>query len=125
MTMLVKWSAVMWDMGVPHFDGAFAAREYGLAAPLAHGPLLAALHRRALTDWLAPTDRIAQHEVRLRSPCVAGSVVRIATTIDAVEPRGAAGATVHVSSSMTDQDATIVSVASARCHLADAENDDA
>lgn len=85
MTILVKWSAVLWDMGIPHFDAEYVQNVYGLRTPLVNGPLMAAYHRAALTDWMGPSGSIERHSVRLMGPVIAGETVTVETRIEAVE----------------------------------------
>lgn len=119
MTLLIKWTAAVWDMGVPHFDADYVKEVYGLDAPLAHGPLMAALHRRAVTDWLTPRDLLASHRVEFRSPCVAGDTVTVATTVDQLDQEADGTTIAEVSAVMTKQDGSITSISRGRCILRD------
>jgi acyl dehydratase len=114
-TMLIKWSAVLWDMGIPHFDADYCRRVYGLDAPLAHGPLLAALHRRAVTDWLGSAGYVVSHEVRFHRPVVVGDVVTVDTEITRVSSRPSVE--LAVASMMTNQHGQVVSSGTGQCGM--------
>ena len=87
----------------------------GWDRPLVNGPLLAALHRRALTTWLTPHDRLLEHRTRFTSPVLSGEDVTIDLRLDESAPAGE----VALSSTMRDRAGHEVSSSRARCQLAD------
>lgn len=67
---LVRWSAAIWDLGLPHIDPDYARQVYGLPHAVAHGPFINAALARLVTDWMDPADRIRQHRGRFRRTAV-------------------------------------------------------
>jgi acyl dehydratase len=115
-TMMIRWTAVLWDMGTPHFDWDYARECYGLPAPLVHGPMLAALNRRVLTDWMTPEDTFVSHSTRLRGVSACGDHAISRTEITSVEQRPA-GVRIGLATTMTNQWGSVTSLSDGVCLL--------
>jgi hypothetical protein len=116
-SMMVRWTAVLWDMGTPHFDWVYARDCYDLPSPLVHGPMLAAFNRRVLTDWMHPRDQIVSHRTRLRGVSACGDHAIVQTSITTVD-RHDDHVLVGVESTMINQWGGTQSLGAGVCRLA-------
>jgi acyl dehydratase len=115
-SMMIRWTAIVWDMGTPHFDWDYARECYGLPAPLVAGPMQAAFNRRVLTDWMLPEDRMLEQRTRLRGVAACGDHSIVQTTIASVSERDDS-VLVGVESQMTNQWGSITSLGTGTCLL--------
>jgi len=115
-SMMIRWTAVLWDMGTPHFDWEYARECYGLPSPLVHGPMLAAFNRRVLTDWMRPEDTFISHRTKLRGVSACGDYAISKTTITSVQEQSD-GLLIGVETTMTNQWGSTTSLGDGLCLL--------
>lgn len=116
MEALVRWSAAIWDLGLPHVDGDYARRVYGLPGAVAHGPFINASLARLTTDWMDAGDRVVAHRGRFRRPVVAGDRLTFAGVVADVAPADC-GRIAVVKAVAVNQYDEIVAESETRCAL--------
>jgi acyl dehydratase len=115
-SMMIRWTAALWDMGTPHFDWDYARECYELPSPLVHGPMLAAFNRRVLTDWMLPEDSFISHRTKLRGVSACGDHAISHTTITSVQEQSD-GLLIGVETTMTNQWGSVTSLGDGVCLL--------
>ncbi|HYC80549.1 MAG TPA: MaoC/PaaZ C-terminal domain-containing protein, partial [Solirubrobacterales bacterium] len=117
MEALVRWSAAIWDLGLPHVDPEYARRVYGLPHVVAHGPFINASLARLVTDWMDRGDRVVAHRGRFRRPVVGNDRLMLSGVV--AEVRAAAAGTVsEIEAVATNQYGEIVAESRTVCALA-------
>lgn len=113
MEALVRWSAAIWDLGLPHVDPDYARRVYGLPHAVAHGPFINASLARLVTDWMDAGDRVVSHRGRFRRPVVANDRLAFSGVVASTTESA-----VLVESLATNQYGEIVAESETVCALA-------
>lgn len=117
MEALVRWSAAIWDLGLPHIDPDYARRVYGLPHAVVHGPLINASLARLVTDWMDPGDRVVTHHGRFRRPVAGNDRLTFSAVIADVDT--SASTPVAVARGLaSNQYGVIVAESETRCSLA-------
>lgn len=117
MEALVRWSAAIWDLGLPHVDPDYARRVYGLPHAVAHGPFINASLARVVTDWMDAGDRVIAHSGRFRRPVVANDRLEFSGVVAAVR-EAPSGPVSEIDGLATNQYGEVVAESRTVCALA-------
>lgn len=119
MEAIIRWSAAVYDMGLPHVDPDYARRVYGTRHAVVHGPFVSACLVRLVTDWMGPEDRVVGHHARFRLPVLGNDRLEFAARLDSVS-ESEHGQNAALVSTATNQFGDVVASAETRCVLAGA-----